>query len=102
MGKKEILYNPDELLDIYEELQDIVNEFTTIVLPASQQLAKTNFYVNGKAKDAVKALEKVTDKTNEIITHYGRAASLVTGTIEKVLETDQKMAEAISRRYSGS
>lgn len=101
-GEAKITFDIEAMLDIVDGLEEIVMAFNDTIVPASEKIAKTDFYVNGSAKDACKALEQVTGKTAEIMNHYYRASGLVTKAVTKAQETDKAIAEAISARYSNT
>ncbi|MGC6768051.1 hypothetical protein ACYSNR_00505 [Enterococcus sp. LJL128] len=98
-GAGMVKFDIEGMLDIVDGLEEILTEFTETIVPAAEKVAQSNFYINGKAKDACKTLEQVTGKTEEIIGHYYRASGLVTKTIEKAVETDEGLAQAIMNRY---
>jgi len=94
-GGTQIQISVDEITLIYQQLESILTEFESNILPDIENLSACNFYQSGKAKKAMDAFPEANEKIMEIYTHYARASTLVIDTLNTMMEADETIAREI-------
>ncbi|MEN2768985.1 hypothetical protein [Ornithinibacillus xuwenensis] len=94
-GASNITINTDEITSIFNQLQAIITELESNVTPNIQRLGELDFYQDGKAKKAMEAYGEANEKMLDLYDNYLRASSLVIEVLNKMMATDQAVAEQI-------
>ncbi|MFP7492935.1 hypothetical protein SFC66_04025 [Terribacillus saccharophilus] len=87
-----ITINPEQMTDVFNQLMAIVTELQSNALPAIDEIAATEFYKQGNAKDAIAAYPEANEKFLELMQHYNRIATLVNDTLYQMIMTDEYLA----------
>ncbi|MUK87589.1 hypothetical protein GMD78_04135 [Ornithinibacillus sp. L9] len=94
-GASNITISTDEITSIFNQLQAIITELDSNVTPNIKKLGELNFYQDGKAKKAMAAYAEANEKMLDLHDNYVRASSLVIEVLNKMMETDQAIAQQI-------
>lgn len=94
-GAPRITVDPDEITTIYNYLQDIITELESQVEPNIIKLSELNFYTAGKAKEAMDAYADANEKIMDLYDNYVRISTIVVDILNKMIETDEAIAEQI-------
>ena len=94
-GSVPINIEADEITSMYQQLESILIEFESNVLPNVEQLGDSQFYTAGKAKEAMDVYHEANTKVMEIYNHYERASMLVIETLNDMMEADAAIASQI-------
>lgn len=94
-GAAKIEISVDDITLIFKQIESILNEFETTIVPNIEQLKGCHFYTSGKAQKAMDVFQEANEKTMEVYTHYSRASTLVIETLNKMIEMDEAIAMQI-------
>lgn len=82
----------DDITLIYQQIESILNEFESNVMPNVESLGNNDFYTSGKAQEAMEAFQDANEKVLEVFGHYNRAAILVIEVLEEMMGIDEQIA----------
>jgi len=94
-GAVPINIEADEITSMFQQLETILIEFETNVMPNVEELGDLEFYTAGKAKKAMDAYQDANAKVMEIHSHYKRASMLVIETLNEMMAADAMVAAQI-------
>lgn len=96
-GGSDLLINidPDEITTIYKLLQGIIMELENNAAPNIEKLGNLGYYIEGKAKKAMKVYAEANQKVMDLHDNYSRAAALVIDILNTMIQADEAIAEQI-------
>lgn len=94
-GASQIAINAIEVTNMANQLTKVLHEMEAHTLVAIQKIGKSNFYLEGKAKEAMDVQKQANEKVLEMYVHYQRAQTLVIQTLDEMIKKDGEIAEQI-------
>jgi uncharacterized protein YukE len=87
--------NSDEMITIFNYLQEIITELESNVTPNTEKLGQIKYYSEGKAKKAMEVYADANAKVMDLQDNYVRAQTLVIDILNTMMEADAAIAQQI-------
>lgn len=85
----------DELTEVYNQLNTMFEDLNLHLNFYINKIKDNTFYTAGEAKETVDTLGEANEKFLELVDHYNRASTLITFSLNEMMENDEAVAERI-------
>jgi len=94
-SSEKIHVKADELSEVYKQLNTIVEDLDLHLNLYIKKIKSNTFYTFGEAKKTIDSLGDANEKFLELVDQYNRASTLVSFSLNEMMENDDAIAKRI-------